>query len=55
MLPLPLNPNLSDTVFGGENGLSGLLTTLTAIISGIRSYVQSALDVIFTRFKEIFC
>ena len=34
------------------NTLSVLLTTLTAIISGIRSYIQSILDVIFNRFKE---
>lgn len=33
------------------NTVSVLLTTLTAIISGIRSYVQSILDIIFTRFK----
>ena len=33
------------------NTVSVLLTTLTVIISGIRSYVQSILDIIFTRFK----
>lgn len=34
------------------NTISVLLTTLTALISGIRSYIQSVLDTLFTRFKE---
>ena len=34
------------------NTISVLLTTLTALISGIRSYIQSVLDTFFIRFKE---
>lgn len=34
------------------NTLSVLLATFAAIISGIRSYIQSILDIIFVRFKE---
>ena len=34
------------------NVMSVLLTTLTAIISGVKSYIQAVLDLIFVRFKE---
>lgn len=34
------------------NTVNSLLTVLSAIISGIRSYIQSVLDVFFIRFKE---
>ena len=34
------------------NVMSVLLTTLTAIISGVKSYIQSVLDILFIRFKE---
>ena len=34
------------------NTISVLLTTLTVLISGVRSYIQSVLDTIFIRFKE---
>lgn len=34
------------------NVMSVLLTTLTAIISGVKSYIQAILDLIFVRFKE---